>query len=53
MKKVKMVMMIIVVGLFYSCSKSDHLEPLQLQDNPHKRDTIVNNTIPKIVLANH
>jgi hypothetical protein len=49
MKKVKTILMAVVVGLV-SCSKSDVVEPLQLQDNPHKKDTTINNTIPRIPL---
>jgi hypothetical protein len=52
MKKVKTILMAVVVGLVYSCSKSDVVEPLQLQDNPHKKDTTINNTIPRIPLPN-
>jgi len=52
MKKVKTILMAAVVGLIYSCSKSDHVEPLQLQDSPHLKDTIINNPIPQVVLTN-
>lgn len=54
MKKVKTILMAAIVGLIYSCSKSDHIEPLQLQDTPHIKDTTLNNPIPQIPLpGNH
>jgi hypothetical protein len=52
MKKVKTILIAVVVGLIYSCSKSDLIEPIALQDSPHKKDTTVNNYIPHIVALN-
>jgi len=51
MKKVKAILIAVVIGLI-SCSKSDLVEPIQLWDNPHKKDTTINNTIPHIPLNN-
>lgn len=52
MKKVKLVLMAVVFGLLYSCSKSDHLEPMRLDGPPHKKDTLINNSIPDIIFNN-
>jgi len=52
MKKVKIILLAMVMGFVYSCSKSDMVEPMQLQDNPHKKDTTINNVIPRIPLTN-
>jgi major membrane immunogen (membrane-anchored lipoprotein) len=52
MKKVKTVLIAVVIGLVYSCSKSDFVEPMSLDDGPHKKDTTINNPIPRIALKN-
>jgi len=52
MKKVKLVLMVVVFELLYSCSKSDYLGPQRLDDAPHKKDTLINNSIPDIIFNN-
>lgn len=46
MKKAKTVLIAVLMGLIYSCTKSDLVEPIRLQDGPHKKDTAINNSIP-------
>jgi len=53
MKKVKAILVAVVVVLVYSCSKSDLVEPMKLQDSPHKKDTTINNFIPQVLKTNN
>lgn len=53
MKKIKAILLVAVVGLVCSCSKSDFVGPMRLQDSPHKKDTTINNTIPRIPTKNN
>jgi len=48
MKKLNTILVAVLMGLICSCTKSELVEPIQLQDSPHKKDTTVNNSIPRV-----
>lgn len=48
MKKLKTILVALVVGVICSCTKDNLAKPIPLQSEPRKKDTLINNPIPRV-----